>query len=92
MLSPEKLGDMVSDEIMKSKEYQAKVDEILYTIDGMLWDAASDLRDSADEEMKVILFPNTPEGEDAEMEYGMTVEGNLRLALAIAVGNKVKEL
>lgn len=86
MIEQEDFGSLLAEKIAKTKEFQNEVDRIAtQVIDNLVWDVASDLR------IKAMKNLGLEFAEDDGMEFGMTCDGDLRLALLKAIAKEIWE-
>ena len=86
MLEQEAFGTLLAEKISQTPEFKAVVSKIVNEIcEDVIWDEASKLRIQA---MKALGLDFV---EDDGMELGMTCDGDLRCALAIAIAKEIRD-
>jgi len=89
--SPEYLAELAGADVIRSEAFAKKVDDLVNALmDDVVFEAAGDLRHDYEKRM-FVRFPDTDEGENAEIEFGMTLHGEIERALTKAIVEKLRE-
>lgn len=93
MITPEKMGEMVAADIVRNPSFQNAIDELFsYFVDNKVFEVANDLVDSFENESPfAVNFPDTDQGESDEIEFKMTLIGDLERAIIKSFIAKLKE-
>jgi hypothetical protein len=89
-MSPEKLGEMVAQNFIKTPEFRAEVEALAAVIcDELVYNLAQKVRDNIEKALG-LTWDDSAEGEDKHYEFGMTFEGDIHKAALDILANCIR--